>query len=54
VSRLRLVIDDDPVERDILERVLLLAGYRVAIGHVGPLVELGGYGFREGVAPAHG
>jgi twitching motility two-component system response regulator PilH len=30
VSRLLLIIDDDPVEREILERVLLLAGYRVA------------------------
>ena len=30
MSRLLLVIDDDPVEREILERVLLGAGYRVA------------------------
>jgi CheY-like chemotaxis protein len=30
VSRLLLVIDDDPVEREILERVLLGTGYRVA------------------------
>jgi CheY-like chemotaxis protein len=38
VSRLLLVIDDDPVERTVLERVLVGAGSPI----------------REGVAPAHG
>jgi CheY-like chemotaxis protein len=41
VSKLLLVIDDDPVERTILERVLVGAGYRVMTAGDGP--RLNGY-----------
>jgi hypothetical protein len=56
VSELTLVIDDDPVERTILERAPYRRprGLRDASRAKTVWQTFGRVGFREGVAPAHG